>query len=408
MRLGRFAGKASRVLALGGLSALVLGLAVACGSSSKDNTPTPAPTATTAASSSGSPEATATTSSGGSSSAIPSDVGKDDSGQIQGAGSSALTPFITTVADLYHKNVAPNVTLNYGSIGSGGGITQFTQKTVDFGASDVYLNDQQIQDAGGSVLNIPIIHWAVAVTYNLPDVSQALNLSSETVANIYLGHIKKWNDPAIAADNPGVTLPNSDITVVHRSDGSGTSYNFTAYLSGVSDEWKNGPGFGTSVEWPTGVGGKGNEGVTAAVSNAPGTIGYVELSYALQNDLPVASIKNAAGKFIKPTLDSTTAAVAAQIPQAPADLRFLIVNPPASAADAYPIGASTWVLLYKDYPADKQAEIKAMVDFLWWTIHDGQTYAAQVDYSAMAPNLVQKAETALESVTVGGTPVLGQ
>ncbi len=398
-----------RLLALTAAGAIARALLLAaCGSgtSSADKTATAAaaaPGPTT------SPAGGATASAPGSASAItpPADVGKKDQAQITGAGSTALTPFITTIADIYHKDVAPGVSLNYGSIGSGGGISQFTAKTVDFGASDIYLNDQQIQKAGGAVLNIPVIHWAVALTYNIPGFSAKLNFSPDTIAGIYLGTIKKWNDPAIQADNPGVSLPDLGITPVHRSDGSGTTMNFTSFLAEVNADWKAKVGAGLSVNWPGGVGGKGSEGVTAAVTNAPGTIGYVELSYALQNKLPVASVKNAAGNFIAPTLASTTAAVAAQVPTAPADLRFLIVNPPASAPTAYPIGASTWVLLYKDYPASKSAEVKAMVDFLWWAIHDGQKYAAQVDYSAMAPNLVQKAEQALKSITIGGQPALG-
>jgi phosphate transport system substrate-binding protein len=338
----------------------------------------------------------------------PANVGKDDKAQVTGAGSSALTPFITTAAKFYQQNVAPGVSLNYGSIGSGGGISQFTAKTVDFGASDAYMTDDQIAKTGQDVFNLPVIHWAVALTYNIPDFNSPLQFSADTVSGIYLGTIKKWNDAAIAKDNPGVTLPDLGITVVHRSDGSGTTANFTSFLAGVSADWKSRVGAGTSVSWPAGVGGKGSEGVTAVVKNTPGAIGYVELSYALQNKLPVAAIQNAAGKFVTPTLDSTTAAVSAMVPNAPADLRFLIVNPPSSAADAYPIGASTWVLLYKNYSSDKAGEVKAMVDFLWWTIHDGQQYAAQLDYSAMAPNLVSKAEGVLKAITIDGKPVLAQ
>jgi phosphate transport system substrate-binding protein len=333
-------------------------------------------------------------------------IGKDDKAQVTGAGSTAIYPWLSAVAQFYQQQVASGVALNYQAIGSGGGITQFTAKTVDFGASDVYLSDQQEQAIGVPVLNIPMIHWAVAMTYNLPGVTADLRFSPATIAGIYLGTITKWNDPAIAADNPGVTLPDTGITVAHRSDGSGTTYNFTAFLAGNSADWKSKVGVNTSVNWPVGAGGKGSAGVTAIVKQTPGAIGYVELSYALQNNLPVGLVKNAAGNFIKPTLAATTDAVTAAMPNAPADLRFLIVNPPASVPNAYPIGASTWVLLYKDYPASKATEVKAMIDFLWWAIHDGQNYAAQVDYSAMAPALVTKAEAALKSVTVGGKPVL--
>ena len=323
---------------------------------------------------------------------------------INGAGSSFAYPIYSQWAYQYQK--LTGMRLNYQSIGSGGGIRQLRAKTVDFGASDVYMTDAQEQATGAAVLNIPMIHWAVAITYNITGVTTDLRFSPDTLAGIYLGKITTWNDPAIVADNPGVTLPDLAITVVHRSDGSGTTYNFTAFLSGVSSDWKSQVGTGTSVQWPTGVGGKGSEGVTALVSRTPGAIGYVELSYALQNKLPVGLVKNAAGNFIKPSLESTTDAVAAAVPSAPADLRFLIVNPPADHPNAYPIGASTWVLLYKDYPSNKADEIKAMVHFLWWGIHDGQSLAASVDYSAMAPDLVAKAEAALKSITVGGQPDL--
>ncbi len=386
-----------------GALALAAAMAVAaCGSSSSSPAAAASTGASSAAPSGAAPSTQPSTGTGG----IPTDIGKADQAQITGAGSTAIFPFLSTIADAYQKNVAPGVSVNYQSIGSGGGISQFTAKTVDFGASDVAMTDQQEQAVGAPVLNIPMIHWAVAITYNLPDMSQALNFSPDTIAGIYLGTITKWNDQAIAADNPGVTLPNTDITVAHRSDGSGTTYNFTSFLSGVSSTWKSQVGSGTSVNWPVGAGGKGSEGVTAIVTQTPGAIGYVELSYALQNNLPVGSVKNAAGTFVKPSLESTTDAVAAAMPNAPADLRFLIVNPPADHPNAYPIGASTWVLLLKDYPADKAAEIKAMVHFLWWGIHDGQSLAASVNYSAMAPGLVAKAEAALKSITVGGQPVL--
>ncbi len=395
------------------LGAVALATAVVAAACSSGSTPTPAPSASagasTAPSMAESPAASAPAASAPASAAAvnpPTDIGKSDTAQVTGAGSTAIFPFLSTIADAYQKNVAPGVSVNYQSIGSGGGITQFTAKTVDFGASDVAMTDTQEAAVGAPVLNIPMIHWAVAITYNLPGVTTALNFSPDTIAGIYLGTITKWNDPAIAADNPGVTLPDTAITVAHRSDGSGTTYNFTAFLSGVSAAWKSQVGVGTSVNWPTGTGGKGSEGVTSVVTGTPGAIGYVELSYALQNNLPVGGVKNAAGNFVKPSLASTTDAVSAAMPNAPADLRFLIVNPPADHPNAYPIGASTWVLLLKDYPTTKADEVKAMVHFLWWGIHDGQSMAASVDYSSMAPDLVTKAEAALKSITIGGQPVL--
>jgi phosphate transport system substrate-binding protein len=333
-------------------------------------------------------------------------IGKDDKAEVTGAGSTAIYPWLSAVAQFYQQQVAPGVSINYQAIGSGGGIAQFQAKTVDFGASDIYLSDAQEAQIGVPVLNIPMIHWAAAMTYNLPGFTGEVRFSPDTIAGIYLGKITNWDDPALAADNPGVKLPNLGITVAHRSDGSGTTMNFTSFLSDTSAAWKSQVGAGLSVNWPVGAGGKGSAGVTALVKQNPGAIGYVELSYALQNNLPVGLVKNAAGNFVKPTLASTTDAVAAAVASAPADLRFLVVNPPASHPNAYPIGASTWVLLYKDYPASKATEVKAMIDFLWWAIHNGQSYAAQVDYSAMAPALVTKAEAALKSVTVGGQPVL--
>ncbi|MGC8634799.1 MAG: phosphate ABC transporter substrate-binding protein PstS [Candidatus Limnocylindrales bacterium] len=333
-------------------------------------------------------------------------IGKNDKAEVTGAGSTAIYPWLSAVAQFYQQQVAPGVAVNYQAIGSGGGIAQFQAKTVDFGASDIYLSDAQEAQIGVPVLNIPMIHWAAAMTYNLPGFTGEVRFSPDTIAGIYLGKITNWDDPALAADNPGVKLPNLGITVAHRSDGSGTTMNFTSFLSDTSAAWKSQVGAGLSVNWPVGAGGKGSAGVTALVKQNPGAIGYVELSYALQNNLPVGLVKNAAGNFIKPTLASTTDAVAAAVASAPADLRFLVVNPPASHPNAYPIGASTWVLLYKDYPASKATEVKAMIDFLWWAIHNGQNYAAQVDYSAMAPALVTKAEAALKGVTVGGQPVL--
>jgi phosphate transport system substrate-binding protein len=387
--------------------ALVAALGFGACSASATTAPGGGGSAAPAASSGGTASSGGVQASADYSSVTPSTtIGKNDKAQVTGAGSTAIYPWLSAVAQFYQQQVAPGVALNYQAIGSGGGITQFTAKTVDFGASDVALTDQQEQTIGVPVLNVPMIHWAVAIAYNLPGVTANLRFSPSTIAGIYLGTITKWNDPAIAADNPGVTLPDMGITVAHRSDGSGTTYNFTAFLSGISSDWKTKVGNDTSVNWPVGAGGKGNAGVTAIVKQTTGGIGYVDLAYALQNNLPVGAVKNAAGNFVKPTLQATTDAVSAAMPNAPADLRFLIVNPPASFPNAYPIGASTWVLLYKDYPASKATEVKAMIDFLWWAIHNGQNYAAQVDYSSMAPALVAKAEAALKSVTVGGQPVL--
>ncbi len=242
---------------------------------------------------------------------------------------------------------------------------------------------------------------AVVITYNLESVKQPLRFSSELIADIFLGKIKKWNDPKIAADNPGVTLPANDITVVHRSDGSGTSAVFTDYLSKVSAEWKEKVGSGTSPSWPTGIGGKGNEGVTGQVKNTPNTIGYVELAYALKNNLPVAHIKNAGGNFIEPTIDTVTAAASASAANTPDDLRVSITN--AGGPQAYPISSYTYILVYKDQKDATKG--KALIDFLWWGIHDGEGFAKELQYAPLPADIVKKAETKINSVTANGAPL---
>src|SRR6185295_9145840 len=255
---------------------------------------------------------------------------------LQGAGATFPNPLYQKWLSEYSK-LHSNVRIDYQSIGSGGGIKQLKEQTVDFGASDAPMKDDDLKSAPGEVLHIPTVLGAVVITYNLQGVSQPLKFSSEVIADIFLGKIKKWNDPKIAADNSGVTLPANDITVVHRSDGSGTSAVFTDYLSKVSAEWKEKVGSGTSPSWPTGIGGKGNEGVTGQVKNTPNTIGYVELAYAVQNKLPVAQIKNSAGNFIDPSIDAVTAAASALAANTPEDLRVSITN--ATGPQAYPISS---------------------------------------------------------------------
>jgi phosphate transport system substrate-binding protein len=239
---------------------------------------------------------------------------------------------------------------------------------------------------------------AVVITYNLQGVSQPLKFSSEVIADIFLGKIKKWNDPKIAADNPGVTLSANDITVVHRSDGSGTSAVFTDYLSKVSAEWKEKVGSGTSPSWPIGIGGKGNEGVTGQVKNTPNTIGYVELAYAVQNKLPVGQIKNASGNFVEPSIDAVTAAASASAANTPEDLRVSITN--AAGAQAYPISSYTYILVYKEQK--DAAKGKALVDFLWWGIHDGEAFAKELQYAPLPADIVKRAEGKISSITAGG------
>src|SRR3954451_4201348 len=325
--------------------------------------------------------------------------GGGDSGSVslQGAGATFPNPLYQKWLSEYGK-VHPNVKIDYQSIGSGGGINQLKKQTVDFGASDAPMSDDDLKSAPGEVLHVPTVLGAVVITYNLEAIKQPLKFSPEVLADIFLGKIKKWNDPKIAADNAGVTLPASDITVVHRSDSSGTSAVFTDYLSKVNAEWKEKVGAGVSPSWPIGLGGKGNEGVTGQVKNTPNTIGYVELVYAVKNSLPVAQIKNASGAFIEPSINAVTAAAAASAASIPADLRISITN--AAGAQAYPISSYTYILVYKDQKDAGKG--KAIVDFLWWGIHDGENFAKELQYAPLPAEVVKKAEAKINSVTSGG------
>jgi len=320
--------------------------------------------------------------------------------RIQGAGATFPNPIYQKWFNEYNKT-NPGVRFDYQSIGSGAGIQQITEKTVDFGGSDAPMKDDQLAKAQGQLLHIPTVLGAVVLTYNIQGVTGDLKFSPEAVAGIYLGKIKKWNDPAIASTNEGVPLPASDINVVHRSDGSGTTYVFTDYLSKVSAEWKSGPGTGPSPSWPVGLGAKGNEGVTGQVKQTPNSVGYVELIYAEQNKLPVAAIKNAAGQWVKPSIDSITAAAAGAAGQMPDDLRVSITDAPG--ATAYPISSFTYLLVYKDQ-AD-QAKGKALVDFLWWATHDGEQMARDLSYAPLPAEVVKKAEEKIKSITYQGKPL---
>jgi phosphate transport system substrate-binding protein len=302
---------------------------------------------------------------------------------INGAGATFPYPIYSKWFDEYAK-VDPSVRFNYQSIGSGGGQKQITAQTVDFGASDGPMSDENLAKAPGKILHIPTVAGAVVITYNLTN-NPKLKLDGSTLADIFLGNITRWNDPRIAALNPDVKLPATDIVVVHRSDGSGTSFIFTDYLSSVSPVWLDSVGKGTSVKWPTGIGlgAKGNEGVAGQVKQLPGAIGYVELIYANQNKLPFADLKNAAGNFIAPSLDSVTAALAtAKIPD---DFRFSMVNAPGD--QAYPISGTTWLLVYEQQKnADKG---KKLVEFLNWALISGETVAPSLDYAPL-PAAVQQ------------------
>ena len=309
---------------------------------------------------------------------------------INGAGATFPYPIYSKWFDEYVK-VDPSVRFNYQSIGSGGGQKQILAQTVDFGASDGPMTDENLAKAPGKILHIPTVAGAVVMTYNVPG-NPSLKLDGETIADIFLGKIKKWNDPKIAATNAGVKLPDNEIVVVHRSDGSGTTFIFTDYLSKVSAEWKQKAGNNTSVNWPTGIGGKGNEGVSGQVKQTPGTIGYVELIYALQNKMPYADLKNAAGEFVKPTIESVTAALAtAEIPD---DFRFSMTNAPGK--EAYPIAGATWLLVYQQQK--DAAKGKKLVEFLKWAAKDGEKMAKDLQYAPLPDTLQQRVLARIDEI----------
>ena len=301
---------------------------------------------------------------------------------INGAGATFPYPIYSKWFDEYAK-VDPSVRFNYQSIGSGGGQKQIMAQTVDFGASDGPMSDENLAKAPGKLFHIPTVAGAVVMTYNLPG-NPALKFDGQTIADIYLGKITKWNDPKIAASNPGTKLPDTDILVVHRADGSGTTFIFTDYLSKVSAEWKQKSGNNTSVSWPTGVGGKGNEGVSGQVKQTPGAIGYVELIYALQNKMSFAEIKNAAGQVVKPTIESVTAALGtAEIPD---DFRFSMTNAPGN--DSYPIAGATWLLVYQQQK--DPAKGKKLVEFLKWALTKGEGMAKDLNYAPLPDEVQQR------------------
>jgi phosphate transport system substrate-binding protein len=317
---------------------------------------------------------------------------------LTGAGATFPNPIYTKWFDAYNKKTG--VQINYQSIGSGGGIRQFTEGTVDFGASDGPMNDDQMQAVGGKVLHVPTVLGAVVLTYNLPGIGNTkLKFDGPTIAGIFQGKITKWNDRALAALNPGVKLPDSDIIVVHRSDGSGTSYIFTDFLSKVSPDWKQNVGKATSVNWPTGLGGKGNEGVTQQVKQTEGSLGYVELIYALSNGLPYADIKNPAGKFVEPSLASVSAAAASAKFEKNTDFRVSITNAPGEAA--YPISSFTWLLIQTNIK--DPAKGKAIKDFLSWMLTpEAQKMAEELKYAPLPAPVVSLVQSRLEILKAGG------
>jgi phosphate transport system substrate-binding protein len=311
---------------------------------------------------------------------------------LNGAGATFPYPIYSKWFSEYHK-AHPDVEINYQSIGSGGGIRQVQAGTVDFGATDGPMSDQQLGEAKVKIIHLPTVLGAVVPAYNVPGVKTELKFTPDALAGIYLGRISKWNDKAIAAANPGVSLPDRDIVVAHRSDGSGTTYIFTDYLSKVSSDWKNGPGKGTSVKWPVGLGGKGNEGVAGLVRQMEGAIGYVELIYALQNNINYGSVKNAAGEFVKASLESTTAA-AASMKSMPEDFRVSITNAPGK--DAYPICSFTWLLVPMQWKDAHKKDI--FVDFLNWMVTAGQGAAPDLHYAKLPQEVVSKEQAAIKAI----------
>jgi phosphate transport system substrate-binding protein len=296
------------------------------------------------------------------------------------------------------------VKVNYQSIGSGGGVRQITERTVDFGASDGPMSDEELSKAPGKILHIPMTLGAVVVVYNLPDVPAGLKLDGPTLADIYLGKITRWDDGRLAKLNPGVKLPAEDILVAHRSDGSGTTYIFSDYLSHVSPDWKSKVGTGKALQWPVGLGAKGNEGVAGQVKQTPGTIGYVELAYAQQNKLTGAQLKNQAGVYITPSVEATTAAAqgVATTLTPDTDFRISIVNAPG--ADAYPIASFTWQLVYQQQ--EDRAKGEALVKLLWWETHEAQQYAEPLGYAPLPEGIVSLIEPKLQTITYEGQQLL--
>jgi phosphate transport system substrate-binding protein len=311
---------------------------------------------------------------------------------LNGAGATFPYPMYSKWFSDYNK-LHPDVQINYQSIGSGGGIRQVLNGTVDFGASDGPMSDEQLKEAKTKILHIPTVMGAVVPAYNVPGVSGEIKFTPEALAGIFLGKIQKWNDPAITQANPGVKFPDTPIIVVHRSDGSGTTFIFTDYLSKVSKEWESTVGKGTSPKWPVGLGGKGNEGVAGQIRQLGGSVGYIELIYAAENKITYGSVKNAAGNFVKATLDSVTEA-AASAPKMPADFRVSITDAPGK--NAYPISSFTWLLIPEQAKDPNKGKI--MADFLAWMLADGQKMATQLSYAPLPPNVVEKVKAAAKQI----------
>jgi phosphate transport system substrate-binding protein len=327
--------------------------------------------------------------------------GNSDDNILIGAGSSFDNPLFSKQFSEYNKITGLKV--NYQSVGSGAGISQLTNKTVDFGASDAPMNGKQDSALTAPAIHIPITAGAVVLSYNLPDVKDTLLLTPDVLAGIFLGTITKWNDPKIAAINKGVKLPANGIVIAHRSDGSGTSNVFTTYLAKVSPDWMSKVGKGSSVNWPVGLGGKGNEGVAGLIKQTPGAIGYIELAYAVQNSMPYAKMQNKAGNFITPSIASVTAAANIQIP---ADSKVSLTN--TDAADGYPISSFSWIIIYKEQKYNNRSLDRAtrLLKLISWMIHDGQQFSSALTYAPLSPAAVTTGDAILKSATYEGKPIL--
>jgi phosphate transport system substrate-binding protein len=320
--------------------------------------------------------------------------------ELIGAGATFPYPLYSKMFDVYNKEYG--VKINYQAIGSGGGIRQLTNKIVDFGGSDAIMTEKDLKEAGAPVLHIPTCAGAVVVTYNLSGDPQ-LKFTPDVIADIFLGKIKKWNDRRITAINSGIKLPDTDIIVVHRSDGSGTTSIFSSYLSKISPEWKEKVGAGPSLNWPVGLGGKGNPGVAGLVKQTPGSFGYVELIYALQNKMPYGTIKNKKGSFVKPTIASTSLAANIALPD---DMKMDLTD--TGADEGYSISGFTWILVYKEqnYAGKPEEKAKVLVNLLWWMTHEGQKYAEPLHYAPLSKAAVGKAEKLIKSITYNEKPIL--
>ena len=321
--------------------------------------------------------------------------------ELTGSGATFPEPLYKKMFDEYNKKTG--VKVNYQGIGSGGGIKQLTQKVTDFGATDAFMNEKELSAAGADIIHIPTCIGAVVVTYNIPGVKKSLKMTPDVISDIFMGKIKKWNDRKIRSINSGVQLPNLAISVVHRSDSSGTTFVFTDYLSKVSKEWNEKVGTNKSPNWPTGIGGKGNPGVADLVNKVPGSIGYVELIYALQNKMSYADVKNKSGKYITPSLK--TASIAANISM-PDDTRVSITD--TGAKEGYPISTFTWLICYKEqnYNNRNMESAEAVANMLWWVIHEGQSIPEKLDYASLPEAAVKKSENLLKQVVFNGKPIL--